>query len=141
WFLALMVYFEGYELGDRWKDTLGCWSVWEGRTGFVDLKGAKFSLPPRGHPEEIGVWIKNYQRIKPAIESIQKFADAWWTWWQGMQPEWRGAQDGGGAMGSKYRGDIKGDWEKVEKHGQNGFASPLAGLVWWGAAVMNSDAT
>ncbi len=27
WFL---MYFEGYKLGDRWKDTLGCWSIWEG---------------------------------------------------------------------------------------------------------------
>ncbi|SJL13284.1 uncharacterized protein ARMOST_16724 [Armillaria ostoyae] len=117
WFLVLMVYFKGYELGDRWKDTLGCWSVWEGCTRFVDLKGAKFSLPPRGCPEEIG-----------------------WTWWQGMQPEWCGVQDGGGMMGSEYHGDIKGDWEKVEKHGQNGFASPLAGLAWWGATVMTSDA-
>ncbi|KAK0183967.1 hypothetical protein F5146DRAFT_1006955 [Armillaria mellea] len=49
-------------------------------------------------------------------------------------------QDGGGIMESKYHRDIKGDWEKVEKHGQNRFALPLAGLAWWSAAIMTSDA-
>ncbi|PBK82456.1 hypothetical protein ARMGADRAFT_946594 [Armillaria gallica] len=102
WFSSLMTYFEDYELGKRWKDTLGCWSVWEGRGGFVDLKGAKYSLSVTGHPEEVGVWIKNYQRIKPEITSIRTFADAWWTWWKCLQPEWRGAGDGKGEMGCEY---------------------------------------
>ncbi|PBK81203.1 hypothetical protein ARMGADRAFT_872049, partial [Armillaria gallica] len=108
------------------------WSIWEGHGGFLELKGAKYSLPLKGHPEEVGMWIKHYQRIRPKIASICEFADTWWIWWRDMQPEWHNANNGEGVMGSKYQAAIERDWGKLVKQGPNGFTSPLAGLLWWG---------
>ncbi|PBK59708.1 hypothetical protein ARMSODRAFT_898953 [Armillaria solidipes] len=136
WFADLVAYLESYDLGARWGDVLGCLMVLEGRAGFDELKGAKFGLPSAGRPAEVGVWIKNYRRKHPKI-SLPKFADEWWIWWKGMQPDWRNVMDVDGVLGEAYRGGIGGDWECLRKSGQNGFVSPLACLAWWGQAVRN----
>ncbi|SJL16932.1 uncharacterized protein ARMOST_20464 [Armillaria ostoyae] len=134
WFVDLVAYLESYDLGPHWGDVLGCLMVLEGRAGFDELKGAKFGLPSAGHPAEVGVWIKNYRRKHPKI-SLPKFADEWWIWWKGMQPDWHNVMDVDGALGEAYRGGIGGDWECLWKSGQNGFVSLLACLAWWGQVV------
>ncbi len=80
WFVALAEYLEWYNLRARWKDTLGCWMVWEGRAKFEELKGGKYGLPPMGCPPVVTEWIKNYHRITLAISTaeIRDFADQWW---------------------------------------------------------------
>ncbi len=109
---------------------LGCLMVLEGRAGFQELKGAKNGLPSVGHLMEVGVWIKNYQRIHPKI-ALPGFAKQWWNWWK-MQPDWHNAMDVNRPLGEAYRGGTGGDWGSLQKTGQNGFISPLACLAWWG---------
>ncbi|PBK66645.1 hypothetical protein ARMSODRAFT_1021094 [Armillaria solidipes] len=132
WFAELIEYLEGYKLGERWNDVLGCLMVWEGRGGFRDLKGAKHR-----HLSEVASWIKFYQRTHPEImqAGLWRFADEWWSWWKRMQPAWRVVDDVVGPLGDEYRVGLGGDWEVLSKRGQNGHVSPLAALVWWGDSV------
>ncbi|SJL16804.1 uncharacterized protein ARMOST_20333 [Armillaria ostoyae] len=137
WFEELKNYLEGYKLGERWNNVLGCWTVWEGRGGFKDLKGAKNRLPSNGRPAEVAAWIKFYRRIKLTIApaEVRRFADKWWSWWKGMQLEWHNVGDVEGPLRDEFRGELGRDWEVLAKRGQNRHVSPLASLAWWGDSV------
>ncbi len=70
---------EYHDMGQRWEDVLVGYKVFEGRMGFVDLKGAKHALPSKDHLADIHMWIKNGRRMHPVIAagSLDKFSEAW----------------------------------------------------------------
>lgn len=133
WFSTLTLYLETYDLGDCWKDVLGCLSVWEGRAKFKEQKGPKFSLSSTGCPEEAAVWIKNYCRIYPMIlsEDIYIFAECWWNWWKSLQLAWQKAPEIVNPMEDNQQVGLGSDWTVLQKMCQNGLVSVIACLAWW----------
>lgn len=91
WFKLFPLYFETYNLGSWWKDVVLGYKVFEGRVGFVNLKGGNHALPNQHCPGQVARWIKNYRKLHPEIPSdfLATFASAWWAWWIAMQLTWR----------------------------------------------------
>ena len=88
--------------------------------------GANFPPMTGIRPSEIGTWMKTRGTwIEIAIEDINIFSEAWWTWWSALQPENR-SQD--------TIPTVDMDWKKLRKTGKNGLPLVMLTLTWWGKA-------
>jgi hypothetical protein len=90
-------------------------------------------LDATNRPKEVGVWIKNARKYKAfVIDDIKVFSRSWWTWWEGLQPEWRIAA--GRPFSQKVPlGEVS--WESLFKSGCNGFFIVVLTISWWLTAV------
>lgn len=80
-------------------------------------------------PGQVGYWMQHLRRDlkkSPAIEDVAAFADAWWTWWIALQPDWRVTD----ADGHLLQEDA-GDWQRLRCPGKNGIFLILLSLLWW----------
>lgn len=71
------------------------------------------------------------------VDDIVEFAEDWWKWWIGIQPDGRRLEEVVGPLTSENRVAIS-DWSCLDKPGQNGFFSVLAALGWWGLALKSN---
>ncbi len=72
----------------------------------------------------------------PPIKDEPSYAELWWLWWSGLQPEWREKDEhdrpiiGG-----------EGSWDCLERPGQNGLLLVLMSLAWWGEVASPTTKT
>ena len=86
-------------------------------------------LSAANRPEAVSHWLRVLRRDlakSPSIQDEVGYAKQWWTWWSGLQPEWRGRDNHGRPMMS---GD--GAWDCLNKPGVNGMLIVLLSLSWW----------
>ncbi|KAJ7429028.1 hypothetical protein B0H11DRAFT_1770390 [Mycena galericulata] len=112
----------------------------------------KFAVPgnPRSglstakRPAEVQAWIRAGRglRVKgdydAGIVDLEDYGKRWAAWWDSLQPTWRkrGA-DGQWVIGESY-GE---EWDTLWFPGQNGCASLVASLYFWGASKRAMGAT
>jgi hypothetical protein len=88
-----------------------------------------FGLPSTHRPEQIAIWNQNRRPLapnrQPSIKDPQAFINAFWKWWDAINPSWRVREDGRLRIGGS------GCWSSLCKPGQNGFLSVLQVLKWW----------
>ena len=128
-------------LGRTFSATILNYIEFEKRTSFgIGVAGAGFKIDKR--PNEVGWWIARGRKVTPKItlEKLPAFEQAWWAWWKGLQPTARGATEVDGFLDATHRRLLDGEdgWACVRKHGQNGWYTILATLVWW-ATTLGDD--
>ncbi|KAJ7160859.1 hypothetical protein C8R46DRAFT_905053 [Mycena filopes] len=116
-------------LGGCYEELLEEFVALERSYGFVvgASKGLKGSYP---RPEQVSTWVKDGRGRKLSmvpITDVASFGKEWWSWWQGMQPSWRGER------GERVAAE-QADWGHLVQPGQNGMLSVVAALYWWGHA-------
>lgn len=62
---------------------------------------------------------------------MDDYAEQWWGWWNGLQPEGRPLS---GPEGVQDVPQVA-DWTALDKPGVNGFLTVVATLAWWGAKL------
>ncbi|KAJ7889248.1 hypothetical protein B0H13DRAFT_1626786 [Mycena leptocephala] len=86
-------------------------------------------LPAEHRPKPVNAWIKGGRTTKttkiPDITHIDKYADQWKRWWDGLQPKWR-RQDGDGHW--MVGGDAT--YSKDNKWGSSITPGPMAVSAW-----------
>lgn len=98
-------------------------------------------------PQQLGSWITQGKR-KPAaalpiiaalssIESIRNFAEALWTWWCELQPNWRNISENRPAPFDKFIDNFL----LLDKHGQNGWLGLIVCTKWWRLGLDSLDDT
>ncbi|KAJ7429655.1 hypothetical protein B0H11DRAFT_1662857, partial [Mycena galericulata] len=137
WFAHALAEMSKVNLGVHFNALLAAWVRIEAACAFDN---PKIALPSKGRPEHVGRWIQGARgrrnQANPVVNDPEKYAAAWWAWWNSLQPEWRTMEaDGktwvvGGAYGS--------DWETLSYWGQNGLLSVVASLYFWGCSVAES---
>jgi hypothetical protein len=60
----------------------------------------------------------------PRLEHIEEFGGHWNTWWQAMQPSWRGE-----SLSRVI--PPEGGWSHLLCGGPNGFLTVILALAWW----------
>ncbi|KAJ7768838.1 hypothetical protein B0H16DRAFT_1246912, partial [Mycena metata] len=110
------------ELGDEWTELVGSW--WKLEEGYGFATSPK-SHPTANRPKEVGAWVKNARKGKPALTGgVEGLKEQWDIWWRGINPEWRIREGELVQEGS-------GSWEVLRCPGQNGFLNVLMSLKWW----------
>ncbi|KAJ8518862.1 hypothetical protein ONZ45_g4096 [Pleurotus djamor] len=124
-----------------WQTVLATYVQLEEQTDF-DNPGAQISLPADHRPGPIYWWISrgrdSTRRQQVVIKNLDDYAEAWWRWWKTMQPGWRNVESVPGGLSTTHRmfdlsvSEAPDAWDKLNKHGANGFLSVVASLGWWG---------
>ncbi|KAL0564578.1 SERTA domain-containing protein 3 [Marasmius crinis-equi] len=113
---------------EGWAALVGKWLEFERWIGF-DGEGKKLSTKHR--PAWVAEWIgrgRNPAYLKPK-HNVFKVLKGWWSWWEELQPEWRG-------FNNDDRPDLPkdypegGSWLALRVGGSNGITSILAVLVY-----------
>ncbi|KAJ7444534.1 hypothetical protein B0H11DRAFT_2249990 [Mycena galericulata] len=88
-------------------------------------------------PAEVQAWIRAGRGLRAkgnydaGITDLGDYAKRWTAWWDSLQPTWRKrGTDGQWVVGGSY-GD---EWDTLWFPGQNGCASLVASLYFWGAS-------
>ncbi|KAF7795563.1 hypothetical protein EIP86_006725 [Pleurotus ostreatoroseus] len=118
--------FKDADLGDEFKSIVESWIRLEKAYRWESLRQG---LQTNDRPEQIGYWMQHLRRDLrklPQIEDLDEYAQGWWAWWRGMQPDWRLADDG-----SELARDGTGGWDKLRRPGKNGMLLVLLSLWWW----------
>jgi hypothetical protein len=76
---------------------------------------------------------RKYDDMPDVTDNVKEFGDAWWKWWIGLQPDWRGGSE---LLTEPPEGF---DWGELEKGGQNGLFLLLLSLGWWGAGASDQS--
>ena len=82
-------------------------------------------------PAAIGNWFRIDRRKltkSPEMPPEEEYAESWWKWWTGIQPDWR-IRDEDGARPSTD--GEPGPWDDLERPGNNGMLVILLSLMWW----------
>ncbi|KAJ6567621.1 hypothetical protein DFH09DRAFT_918508, partial [Mycena vulgaris] len=121
-------------LGPHFNAVLTAWTRLEEVCRF---EVPSHKLSSKAWPEQITCWINNARGRKgsnPIVKDPVAYATIWWTWWDSLQPEWRvRGLDGLWESGESYGGE----WDDNLLHwGPNGTLSVVAGLFFWGCAVV-----
>ncbi|KAL1685937.1 hypothetical protein GGG16DRAFT_65303 [Schizophyllum commune] len=135
WFQNIFNVMNQPALGEKYCELLRAWIAREGNHDFDPNKGATLTVPgAAAKPTLLSAWINGGRRAKKPIvvTEIAVFEREMWAWWLGLQPEWckldrQGYPDRSGGVG--------GEWGVLAVHGQNGLASAVACLCWWGLAL------
>ncbi|KAK0500829.1 hypothetical protein EDD18DRAFT_1101819 [Armillaria luteobubalina] len=98
-------------LGDKWDRVVDALSIVEGQRGFIKT----------GKP----------------LQRTDRPPQSWWQWWPQMQPDSHGVGEGEGPVSVESRCN-SGEWDKMDKPGQNGLYSVVASLAWWGESVSHN---
>jgi hypothetical protein len=141
WFGKAYAQLTSGNLGRTFSATILNYIEFEKRTSFgIGVAGAGFKIDKR--PNEVGWWIARGRKVTPKItlEKLPAFEQAWWAWWKGLQPTAREATAVDGFLDATHRELLDGEdgWACVRKHGQNGWYTVLATLVWW-ATTLGDD--
>ncbi|KAJ7018310.1 hypothetical protein C8F04DRAFT_1199093 [Mycena alexandri] len=117
--------------GDLWVRIVNLW--WDYETK------AKYVGPARGkgtgkRPKEVSAWIGRARSggPVPAIIDVSSFASRWWTWWEEINPAWRGRT---GTVAKRLVKEGDGDWASVASSGPNGMLNIVICLKWWHDAL------
>ncbi|KAJ7017740.1 hypothetical protein C8F04DRAFT_1278922 [Mycena alexandri] len=102
------------------------------------LPAAQKGLSAR--PKVISAWIRGGRgtrsKVAPTVGNVAAFVTEWDGWWDAMQPEWRERNRQG-----RWRVDPphrkEGDCGVLETYGINGILSVVAGIYFWGVAVVS----
>ncbi|KAF7335856.1 hypothetical protein MSAN_02332100 [Mycena sanguinolenta] len=120
-------------LGPHFHGALNAWTRLEVACKF---ESPSHKLSTTNRPDEIAKWITGGRGLKqraPRVENPQKFAGQFWAWWNLLQPDWRTKGDDGRWVTERY-----GEWDDKLLHwGPNGLLSVLAGVYFWGCAVVD----
>ncbi|KAJ7041691.1 hypothetical protein C8F04DRAFT_946802 [Mycena alexandri] len=90
-------------------------------------------------PKVLAAWIRGGRgtksKLQPVVASLATFVPEWDGWWDSMQPEWRERNRQG-----RWRIDLpyqkEWDWGVMQAYGINGILSVVAGIYFWGVAVL-----
>ncbi|KAL0565385.1 SERTA domain-containing protein 3 [Marasmius crinis-equi] len=119
---------------EGWVPLVRKWMEFEVRSGFEGTK----KLSTTSRPPWVTEWIQRGRSpsyLKPK-HNVYKHMEKWWSWWEELQPQWRGFND-------RKRPDLpedypdSGSWEDLRVGGSNGLTSVLAALAY--AAVLLSQ--
>ncbi|KAI0735943.1 hypothetical protein C8Q76DRAFT_573844, partial [Earliella scabrosa] len=94
---------------------------------------------PRGlaathRPDAVGEWLRVLRRDldkSPVIKDEVEYANQWWAWWGGLQPNWRSRDDRGRPIIDDSAACGENTWEGLRKPGANGVLMVLLSLCWW----------
>ncbi|KAI5821814.1 hypothetical protein K523DRAFT_257842, partial [Schizophyllum commune Tattone D] len=142
WFKKIFDVVNQPSLGDPFRRLLCAWLRVEAKHSFDINKGASLTVPgapPK--PAALSAWINAGRRAKKPIHisNVPSFDREMWDWWIGLQPEWRRMDKAGYPIPGT---EVEGEWGVLEVHGQNGMASAVACLCWWGLSLgKRSDAS
>ncbi|KAJ7715981.1 hypothetical protein B0H16DRAFT_1339399 [Mycena metata] len=97
---------------------------------------------PTARPKVLAAWIRagrgTKSKSQPTVDSLDTFVKEWNGWWDSMQPEWRERnRQGRWRIDPPYRKEW--DWGVLETYGVNGILSVVAGIDFWGVAVLSED--
>ncbi|KAJ7856843.1 hypothetical protein B0H14DRAFT_2257617, partial [Mycena olivaceomarginata] len=139
WFINAYREVTRTNLGAHFNAAVAAWMRIEAASKFQNPKEA---LSSKGRPKIIADWIGGGQGQKQAalvVKNGKKFGKEWWKWWDGLQPEWRLRREDGLGLTGENSGE--GEWGDTQLiyWGQNGTLSIVAGLFFWGLAVMNDS--
>jgi hypothetical protein len=98
---------------------------------------SRYRFGKNGRPIHLQKWIERGRwKVKklPGIDDPVTFGGQWWTWWLGIQPEWRVQIQGQ----RPPRGEYGDNWRNFIAPGPNGWLSVVASLYWWGCSIQNS---
>ncbi|KAJ7035430.1 hypothetical protein C8F04DRAFT_1182336 [Mycena alexandri] len=107
--------------------------------GFTDAP--RIAVVKTLRPKEVTTWVGAHRgtRMKAdkiydaGIANIAAYAQAWGTWWDSLQPEWRKRHSNGGwKTYEAYQ--PKWDWGSLASQGPNAGITLVAGLYFWGRA-------
>ncbi|KAJ6511747.1 hypothetical protein DFH09DRAFT_941798 [Mycena vulgaris] len=107
-------------MGTRWARVVELWWKLEDSTGWETKTK---SHPTKNRPPQ----VKSAHARSPDL-AVEVFAQAWWAWWRGLNPEWR-VQDG------ELVKEGSGSWDVLRYSGQNGFLNIIMCLKWWKAKL------
>ncbi|KAK0444175.1 hypothetical protein EV421DRAFT_1709633, partial [Armillaria borealis] len=124
-----------FKLGEDWERVVEALTIVEGQRGFA--KAGK-PLQRTDRPLQVSRWIQNARLCDPMpLGDRDVFTEAWWRWWRQIQPESRGVGEGEGPVPVASRVDT-GEWDQMDKPGQNGLYSVVASLAWWGETMLHN---
>ncbi|TRM55224.1 hypothetical protein BD626DRAFT_419739 [Schizophyllum amplum] len=135
WFQNIFDVVNRPELGDDYYHLLRAWTVLESNHGFDINKGATLTVPGApAKPTALTAWINGGRRAKKPIilTEVKSFEREMWAWWNGLQPDWRERDAAGYPTHKMVEG---GSWGVLAVNGQNGLASAVACLCWWGLSL------
>ncbi|KAL0564633.1 SERTA domain-containing protein 3 [Marasmius crinis-equi] len=113
---------------EGWAALVRKWLEFERRIGF-DGEGKK--LLTKHRPAWVAEWIgrgRNPAYLKPK-HNVFKVLKGWWSWWEELQPQWRGFNDDDCPDLPKDYPE-GGSWLALRVGGSNGITSVLAVLVY-----------
>ncbi|KAK0495738.1 hypothetical protein EDD18DRAFT_1106325 [Armillaria luteobubalina] len=135
WFAVVQEYLGKFRLGDKWDCIVDALSIVKGQWGFI--KTGK-PLQQMDCPPQVSLWIQNaWLHDLTPLGDQDAFAQSWWQWWQQMQPDSRGVGEGEGPVPVESWCNL-GEWDRMDKPGQNGLYSVVASLAWWGESVSHN---
>ncbi|KAJ7707284.1 hypothetical protein B0H16DRAFT_1746505 [Mycena metata] len=110
-----------------------------------DDDGSRLPAATKGaqvRPKVISAWVRGGRGTKsktqPTVDSISKFVAEWNGWWDSMQPAWRERnRQGRWRVDPPYRKEW--DWGVLDTYGVNGILSAVAGIYFWGVAVLSGS--
>jgi hypothetical protein len=122
WFVNAVVMARSVSWGGTWVTLLESWLKYQRRS---DL-GDDGKLRTAGRPACIAAWIARARSPtwRPQINDVAQFEKEFWSWWNGLQPEWRESTESN-----------DGDWGDLRKPGANGIVSVVAALFYWGTTL------
>ncbi|KAJ7785393.1 hypothetical protein B0H14DRAFT_2244275, partial [Mycena olivaceomarginata] len=136
WFVHAREQMTLTNLGPHFNAALAAWTRIEAACKF---ENPQHKLTHLKRPREITQWInggRGRKQTPPTVDKPGRFEAEWWAWWDSLQPEWRVRGEDGNWMSGEFGGE--GEWDDMLLHwGQNGTLSIIAGLYFWGCAVMD----
>ncbi|KAF7330700.1 hypothetical protein MSAN_02448100 [Mycena sanguinolenta] len=131
--------------GKEWAVCVDNLITLERRWGFRE-KG-RLSMPAgTAWPEEIPDFMRRARKwdkqmpltSAPGPASAEgSFAERWWTWWSGAQPEGRRAENGKLTPAVLL---LESEFEELSKmSGRNGLLLCVGALLWWGEAALDQE--
>ncbi len=126
WAKKAFNHFTAQSYGNEFAHAIRLWTELERSYGWeTSVKG----LSAKERPAAVGEWLRLCRRVHekvPKLPTVDEYATSWWTWWVGLQPDWR-ATDGD----DRPLMSGEGPWDDLVQPGQNGMLLVLISLVWW----------
>ncbi|KAK0476552.1 hypothetical protein EDD18DRAFT_1366259 [Armillaria luteobubalina] len=120
WFAAAQAYLGKFKLGDDWDRLVNALSIVEGQRGFIKT-GKPLQWTDR--PPQISLWIQNARLRDPTP--------------LGDRDAFTQVGEGEGPIPVDSRRN-SGEWDRMDRPGQNGLYSVVASLAWWGESISHN---
>ncbi|KAJ7160678.1 hypothetical protein C8R43DRAFT_881334 [Mycena crocata] len=125
------------DLGCHYRALVETWIRLEERFGFDE--NPRSGLSKAARPTAVTEWIGSGRGLRKkgpydaGVTNLDAYAKEWQGWWDSLQPKWRTRlEDGTWERPEEY--SKKWDWDELWFPGQNGCASIVASLYFWGSA-------